>query len=276
MEYFVEKEGSLFSFLEEKGFSKKRTKQYLKNKEVLVNKQVQTDYAFSLKEGDKVTIIKRIQQEICILYEDKDLLVVDKPHHMLTVANAKTKENTLYFKISAYVKQKNKQNKIYIVHRLDFDTAGLLVFAKSEKVKEILQKNWNKTEREYKALVHGKVAKEGNLKFHLRENEAGFVFVSKKSSFTKEAITKYSCQSFKNNISFVHITIETGRKHQIRVSFQEIGHPILGDRKYGVKDSYQHLYLYASSLTLKHPITGVKLHFEKSMPLDFEKLIGKE
>lgn len=271
MEYNVEKECSLFSFLEKKGFSKKQSKQYLKNKEVLVNKKVRTAYDFCLKEKDKVDIIKRIDKEIPLLYEDEYILVVDKPYQMLTIADAKTRENTLYFKVSSYVKQKGKQNKIYIVHRLDYDTAGLLLFAKSEKVKEILQKNWAKTKREYKALVHGKVKKEDTLKFYLKENEAGFVFVSRKNASTKEAITKYSCQKFKNNISFVTITIETGRKHQIRVSFKEIGHPILGDKKYGIKDNYKHLYLYASSLTLKHPVTGVELHFEKGIPSDFEK-----
>lgn len=273
MEYLVEKETSLFSFLEERGISRKKSKQYLKNKEIFVNGKMVTTYDFLLKKKDRVRLVVRMDKDILILYEDRYLLVVDKPYHMLTIADSNTKENTLYFKLSSYVKQKNKKNKIYVVHRLDFDTAGLLVFSKTMEVKEILQKNWQSTKREYQALVHGKVKNADTLKFHLKENRVGIVYATEKDSYTKEAITEYTCLGFKRDISFVNIEIKTGRKHQIRVSFKEIGHPILGDTKYGVKDSYKHLYLHASKLVFTHPITNKMLVFEKSVPEEFRKYI---
>jgi 23S rRNA pseudouridine1911/1915/1917 synthase len=272
MKYFVEEDSTLSSFLEKK-FTKKQVKQYLKNREVFVNGRIQMHYQFLVKAKDEITLVKRLENDILLLYEDRDLLVVDKPYHMLTVADTKNRENTLYAQLSAYVKRKNKKEKIYIVHRLDYETAGIMVFAKSEEIKEKLQKNWQEVLREYQALVYGKVKNKDTLQFHLKENRAMRVYVTKKDFYTKEAITEYTRIGFKKDISFVNITIKTGRKHQIRVSFKEIGSPILGDRKYGRKDAYKHLYLYASKLVFKHPKTGKKLVFIKPIPDDFSALM---
>ena len=267
MSYDVEEDSTLSSFLEKK-FTKKKIKQYLKNKEVFVNGKIQTHYNFLVKEKDEITLVKRLENDVLILYEDQDILVVDKPYHMLTMADLKHK-NTLYTLLSSYVKKQNKKNKIYIVHRLDQETAGIIVFAKRMDCKEKLQKNWKNVVREYQALVYGKVKGKETLHFYLKENRAMQVYVTKKDKYTKEAITEYTRLGFKNNISFVNITIKTGRKHQIRVSFKEIGCPILGDTKYGKKDNYKHLYLYASKLILKHPKTEKVLTFVKPVPVDF-------
>lgn len=267
MSYVVEEDSTLSSFLEKK-FTKKQVKQYLKNREVFVNGQIQTHYNFLVKEKDEITLVKRLENDILLLYEDKDILIVDKPYHMLTIADLKHKD-TLYTLLSSYVKKQNIKNKIYIVHRLDQETAGIMVFAKNSDIKEKLQQNWNEVTREYQALVHGKVKENDTLYFHLKENRAMQVYATKKDQYTKEAITEYTRLWFKNNISFVNITIKTGRKHQIRVSFKEIGYPILGDTKYGKKDGCKHLYLYASKLEFIHPRTGKMLTFIKPIPDNF-------
>ncbi len=267
MFYIVEEDSPLSSFLEKK-FTKKQVKQYLKNREIFVNGKIETHYHFLVKKNDEITLVKRLEKDILLLYEDRDILIVDKPYHMLTVADLKHKD-TLYVALSSYVKQQNKKNKIYIVHRLDQETSGIMVFAKSVEMKEKLQQNWNKVVREYRALVHGKVKEKDTLHFYLKENRAMQVYVTKKDQYTKEAITEYTRLRFKNDISFVNITIKTGRKHQIRVSFKEIGCPILGDKKYGQKDACKHLYLYASKLILPHPRTEKVLTFIKPVGDDF-------
>lgn len=267
MQYLVQEDSTLSTFLEKK-FTKKQVKQYLKNREVFVNGKIETQYNFCLRVKDEITLVKRLENDILILYEDKDILVVDKPYHMLTIADLKHKD-TLYMKLSSYVKQQNKKNKIYIVHRLDQETGGIMLFAKSVEMKEKLQQNWHKVVREYQALVHGKVKEKDTLHFHLKENRAMQVYATKKDSYTKEAITEYTRLGLKNNISFVNITIKTGRKHQIRVSFKEIGCPILGDKKYGEKDACKHLYLYASKLVFSHPRTGNTFTFIKPICDDF-------
>lgn len=267
MLYVVEEDSTLSSLLERK-FTKKQVKQYLKNKEVFVNGKIETHYNFLVKKNDEIILVKRLENDVLLLYEDKDILVVDKPYHMLTIADLKHKD-TLYTILSSYVKQQNKKNKIYIVHRLDQETSGIMVFAKNKDAKEKLQENWHKVIREYQALVHGKVKEKDILHFYLKENRAMQVYVTKKDTYTKEAITEYTRLGFKNNVSFVNIIIRTGRKHQIRVSFKEIGCPILGDTKYGKKDNCKHLYLYASKLILKHPKTGHVFTFIKTVPSDF-------
>jgi 23S rRNA pseudouridine1911/1915/1917 synthase len=273
MQYTVNEKITIFSFLEKIGYKNKIIKQYLKNKEVIVNGNVQVKYNYLLKENDIITLIKRLDNGIIILYEDKDIIVVFKPYHMLSVADLNNKNNTLYYKLSEYVKAKNKKAKIFIVHRIDYDTAGIMVFAKSKEAKETLQKNWQHTKREYYALVHGNVKDKETLKFYLKENGKMLVYVTKKDNYAKEAITHYEKISVKNNISLVTITIETGRKNQIRVSFKEIGHPILGDLKYGKKDDYNHLYLYASKLGFTHPSNGNIMEFTLPLLDDFKKLV---
>jgi 23S rRNA pseudouridine1911/1915/1917 synthase len=228
-------------------------------------------YDYPLKSGDIITFRKKYQ-DIFILYEDAVILAAYKPHNMLTVSDLKEKEKTLYFKVSSYVKEKNKKAKIFVVHRLDLETSGIVIFAKSKEVQEMLQNHWKDVKRYYVAVLHGKV-ESGILKYYLMEDKNLFVHVTNKSKSSKLAITKYSLLAYKKDYSLVQIQIESGRKHQIRVSFKEINHPILGDRKYGIKDSFKHLYLCANEICFVHPKTKEKIHIKLEVPKEFIKLV---
>ena len=215
-------------------------------------------------------------KKLDIIYEDKYLLVINKPTKMLTIASLKEKENTLYHEASNYVKKKHKSNKIFIVHRLDKDTSGVLVFAKDEKTKKILQDNWDKyaINREYIALLKGHIKPEKNtLKNKLVETKTNLVYVDDKAKFSKLAITKYELINYINSNSLVKINILTGRKNQIRVQFDYIGNPVVGDNKYGKNKSfYNRLMLHANKLELIHPASKEKLTFDAILPKEFKDL----
>lgn len=223
----------------------KNYKTLLKNGSVLVNNKVVTKYNYILKEDDKVTINKyNKSKDIYIVYEDKDIIVVDKPYNLLTITNGK--EISLYNLVSEYVKKSNKNNKIFIVHRLDKDTSGLVVFAKNIKTKNYLQDNWDKVERRYKALVLGKTKEKDILKNYLKENKNHYVYIADTGDL---AITIYKKIKEINNNSLLDINIKTGKKNQIRVQLSNINHPILGDKKYG-SNNYKRLCLHAYKLIL--------------------------
>ena len=214
-------------------------------------------------------------EKLKIVYEDKYLIVVDKPYHLLTIANDKERENTLYHKIYLYLKRKNKNNKVFIVHRLDYDTSGLIVFAKDIKTKNILQSNWHKTKRKYMAIVNGKVKNnEDEIKSYLKETKTNLVY-STKFKDGLLAITKYKKIFEKNNCTLLDIEIITGRKNQIRVHMKDLGNPILGDKKYGPKSNYRRMYLYAYYLKFDHPVTSEVLEFERDVPKSFLDVLDK-
>lgn len=149
--YQVLEDNDLMNFLSQ-FYSKKQVKVYLKNKEVLVNGKVVSQYNYGLKKGDQVSLQKRIDEDIPILYEDKDLIIVEKPYHLLTISDLKEKEKTLYSKVSTYLKEQHKGSHIFIVHRLDYETSGLVVFAKNKETKEKLQANWQDVKGDIKLL----------------------------------------------------------------------------------------------------------------------------
>jgi 23S rRNA pseudouridine1911/1915/1917 synthase len=269
--YVVQEDTILATFLL-KYFSKKEVKALLKNKCIFINGKKVSQYNFLLKISDQVSIIKKFDN-ISILYEDKDLIIVDKPFHLLTISDQKEKENTLYHKVSTYVKEKNKNNRIFIVHRLDYETGGLVVFAKNKKAKVLLQENWSHVKRGYQAVVHGTL-KSGKLTFYLKEGKNQRVYVTKKEVGAKEAITQYEVMKSNKDYSLLKIEIETGKKHQIRVSFKEIGHPIVGDKKYGIKDSQKQMCLLANEILFSHPITKKQIHIFLPTPNFFSKLVS--
>lgn len=237
----VNKEEKLIDYL--KQF--KNYKTLLKNGSVLVNDKIITRYDYMLKVNDEVTINKyNKSKDIKIIYEDKEIIVVDKPYNLLTISNGR--EISLYNLVSEYVKKNNKNNKIFIVHRLDKDTSGLIVFAKNIKAKNYLQNNWNKVERRYLALVNGITKDCDILKNYLQENKNHFVYVSNTGAL---AITEYKKIKEINKNSLLDINIKTGKKNQIRVQLSHIGHPILGDKKYGNSD-YKRLCLHAYKLVI--------------------------
>lgn len=213
-------------------------------------------------------------KKLNILYEDKDFIAVAKPSGMLTVSDGKEYENTLFHELITFQKQKNKNNKIYTVHRLDKDTSGIVLFAKNESVKFRLQNEWENVKREYIALVNGNVKKDKDtLKSYLKETSTYLVY-SVKDKGGKLAITKYEKIKSNNNFTLLKINIQTGRKNQIRVQLNDIGHPIVGDKKYGNKKSpFRELCLHASLLEFVHPQTKKVVKIESSYPRFYDNVL---
>lgn len=276
MKYIVREEAELLNFLlNSVQLSHKKIKSLLKYQNILVNKKMTTKYNYQLKKNDVVEIkefqSKKHSKELDIIYEDKDIIVVNKTSGLLTIASSKEKEKTLYHMVREYVKNVNKNNHIFIIHRLDRDTSGIVMFAKSEKIKNLYQKKWNDIvkARKYVAVVEGILEeKKGTFKSYLEENEDGYVYPSKNG---KLAITNYIVKKENKNYSLLDIDIKTGRKNQIRVQLKEINHPIVGDKKYGNKGNK--MYLCAYELSLINPVTKKLDVYKINIPKKFNELI---
>ncbi|MFA5251515.1 MAG: RluA family pseudouridine synthase [Phycisphaerae bacterium] len=212
-----------------------------------------------------------------ILYEDKDIIVVDKPAGLLTVGTANNKTNTAYYKLTDYVRKGNykSRSRIFIVHRLDQSTSGVLVFAKTEEAKFRLQTDWKDTEKKYVAVVYGQLAKkEDVISSYLAENKVFIVYSTPDTTKGKLARTAYKVLKESRQFSLLEINLLTGRKNQIRVHLADKGHPVVGDRKYGKpKDAFRRLALHSKSISFKHPTTGRKMTFETRMPSYFNGLV---
>lgn len=213
-----------------------------------------------------------------ILYEDLDILVVNKINGLLTVSTDREKEKTAYFLLNNYVKKGNvrSKNRVFIVHRLDRDTSGILVFAKNEKAKRYLQTEWKEFNKIYYAVVHGRLLKkEGIITSYLLENKMHRVYSVNDSTKGKYSKTGYKVVKESKNFSLLNINLFTGRKNQIRVHLSEQGHPVVGDKIYGKIDKgIKRLALHAASLTISHPFTREKITFETELPLYFKTLIN--
>ncbi len=213
-----------------------------------------------------------VKDKLDIIYEDKELIVVNKPAHMLTIATEDEKVNTLYHKVYEYLKRKNKSNKVFIVHRLDRDTSGIVLFAKNQKLKEFLQNDWNNCAitREYMAVVEGYVDPvKQTIKEYLKETKTLLTYATDDTS-GKEAITEYEVIKRSKAFSTLKINIKTGRKNQIRVAMQNINHPIIGDKKYGsTKNPLRRICLHAQKLEIIHPISKKVYTFETRHPREF-------
>lgn len=256
---------------------KKKVKSYLVHGSIYVNNTKTTKYDYMLTKGMVINIETKNKSSLPfdVLYEDNYIIVVNKPAGLLTISTAKEKEKTLYHYVSSYLKEKNKSNKVFIVHRLDKETSGVVVFAKDEKTKNMLQKDWNRlvSVREYTAVVHGLMSKKSaRLVDKLMETKTNLVYITKKQD-GKEAITNYKVIKENSKYSLLKINIETGRKNQIRVQLENIGNPIVGDNKYGEKDGMKRLYLHANKLKMFYPILKKEMEFKTEVPVEFKHLI---
>ena len=277
MEKYIVKENEiLIEFLKKmfSNLSKNSVKSLLHNEKVFVNGNMTTKYNYELNIGDVVEIREKVAKNINIIYEDKDIIVINKPSGLLTVATEKEKNKTAYHLVMEYLKKKNKNNRIFIIHRLDKDTSGIIMFAKNERAKHLYQDNWNDIvkKRCYYAVIDGKMEnKEGTIKSYLKEN--GNMVYSVKDRSGKLAITEYKVLKERKNISLLDINLKTGRKNQIRVHMKENKTPILGDLKYGEKSKLiNRLALHAYKLELINPVTKKLLIFEASMPNEIKTL----
>lgn len=212
-------------------------------------------------------------KKLKILYEDKYIIVVDKPYNLLTISTEKEKERTLYHYVYEYLKKKN--NKVFIVHRLDKDTSGIVLFAKDEKTKLYLQDNWDKFRREYVAIVHGNVKeKNGVIKNYLNETKTHLTYVVNDTN-GKLAITEYEKILSNKKYTLLRLVLKTGRKNQIRVGLSHMKHPIVGDKKYGIKkDPINRMALHAFLLEFIHPKTKKEILIETDIPDSFINLIN--
>lgn len=221
---------------------------------------------------------KHEPQGLAILYEDRDILVVNKASGLLTISTDREKKKTAHFLLNNYVKKGNarSKNRVFIVHRLDRDTSGILVFAKNENVKRYLQDQWAAFKKTYFAVVHGKLQeKEGVITSYLAENKAHRMYSVKDAEKGKFSKTGYKVVKESSRFSLVEINLLTGRKNQIRVHLSEKGHPVVGDKKYGKMDKgIKKIALHAASLTILHPFTKEKMSFETAPPRLFKTLLN--
>jgi RluA family pseudouridine synthase len=221
---------------------------------------------------------KSLPGGLLILYEDQDILVVDKPAGLLVIATGSEKSRTAYFILTDYVRKgyPKSPKRLFIVHRLDRETSGVLVFAKSEEAKRRLQDHWGETEKNYLAVVHGKMEKSSDtITTYLAENRAHVVYSTTDALRGKLSHTAYRVIGEARGFSLLDVLLLTGRKHQIRVHLSHIDHPVVGDRKYGkVGETHRRMALHARSISFKHPISGKNLSLEAEVPIYFEKLVG--
>ncbi len=219
---------------------------------------------------------KHLPRGLEILYEDNDILVVDKPAGLLTVKTLTDKTRTVQYILTDYVRKGNakSRNQIFTVHRLDQWTSGVLVFAKSEEIKSQLQDQWKDVRKIYIAVVHGRMSpKEEIITSYLAENKAFVVYSTTDTQKGKLAQTAYKVLKETKQFSLLEINLLTGRKNQIRVHLADKGHPVVGDRKYGKLDGYKRLALHSKSISFEHPTDGREMTFEAKLPDYFKELI---
>ncbi|WP_328803125.1 RluA family pseudouridine synthase [Ruoffia halotolerans] len=286
MIYYTAKEPTeLLKFMLEQLAPKSRNaiKSMLTRGQFFIDGKAVTQHNHPLKKGDQVGMLsnksfKKIEtlEGLRILHEDDDIIVIDKDAGILSVAGKDHGEATAYRQLMHYVKADNRNNRIFVVHRLDRDTSGVMVYAKSESIKDKLQENWQTLvkERIYTALVEGSVRRDkGRIESWLTESKTMKVYSSRYDNGGKHAVTHYTKKQGNVNYSLLEVQLETGRKNQIRVHMEEIGHPVAGDKKYGAKTNpLKRLGLHATTIAFEHPRTGKVVKFSSPAPKGFLKV----
>ena len=279
--YKVDKVQELLPFLlQAVPKSRNAVKGILSRGQVSVNGVPTTKHDMSLQVSDVIEILTNQAAKndsellgLSIMYEDSDIIVIDKEAGVLSMSAKDKKEATAFSELSTYVRKANRGNRVFIVHRLDRDTSGVMVFAKSEEVKKQMQDNWEDAvqERGYIALVEGNLRKEsGEIVSWLKETRTFKVYSNPTDNGGQKAITHYKRLQGNAQYSLVELKLRTGRKNQIRVHMEEIGHPVVGDKKYGASSNpIKRLGLHAVRLTLTHPVTREEHTFISDPPHSF-------
>ena len=264
---------------------KKQIRTWLKFQAVTVNGEAVTQFNHPLQRGDVVAIRSdrfaapktMLGLGIKVVFEDAHIIVIEKPDGLLSIASEAEPEKTAYFQLTEYIRRGNPRAKerVWIVHRLDRETSGLMVFAKTPQAKETLQTGWDKAEKRYKAVVEGRPpAASGTLASDLDESNPFKVFSAPASALTRHAVTHYQVLSRGTSRTLVELTLETGRRHQIRVQLADAGCPITGDAKYGAQsDPAKRLGLHSCLLKFPHPQTRMELRFESPLPKELARLV---
>lgn len=280
----VTEPAELMKFLLAEIPSKKRSdiKSLLVHRQISIDNEVITQFNHPLEIGQQVIVnwtkvlVEKQPQGLNIVFEDPYIIIIEKQAGLLSIATATEKEQTAYSILSEHVKKRDPKNKVFVLHRLDRDTSGVMMFAKSEKVQKLLQNAWKEAvlERVYVVVVEGLVTKEqGTVTSWLTESKAFKMYSSRNPNDGQKAVTHYQVLKKNKNYSLLEVKLETGRKNQIRVHMQDLGHSVIGDKKYGAtKSPIARLGLHARVLAFKHPITGEEVRYETDIPKEFLNL----
>lgn len=273
----------LFAALPE--VKKKQVRQWLKFQAITVNGRAVTQFDHALHPGDVVAVRTEryaapravLASGMRVFFEDAALIVIDKPSGLLSIASEAEDERTAYFQLTEYVREGRPEGKerVWIVHRLDRETSGLMVFAKTPEAKAKLQGDWDQAEKRYEAVVEGRLpATQGTFESHLDETNPFRVHSAPAGATTRRAVTHYRELAHRPGRSLVELTLETGRRHQIRVHLADAGCPVIGDKKYGARtDPVRRLGLHACALSFAHPVTGEALRFVSPLPANLARLV---
>lgn len=261
--------------------SRNSVKSILARGQVTIDDHIETKFDYPLRPGQTVTVLKNraaIKEDsligLSILHEDEDIIVINKEAGLLSIATDEEKKRTALHQLMEYVRKENPENRVFVVHRLDKDTSGVMMFAKSEQMKRKLQDNWKTAvkERTYVALVEGMVAKDkGYVSSWLRETKTHVMYSSHTPNDGLHAVTHYKLIQGNEDFSLLEVELETGRKNQIRVHMQDLGNPVVGDKKYGStqRNAIGRLGLHAKVLAFKHPKTNKFMSFKSDVPASF-------
>ena len=267
--------------------SRTKLKSLLSKRIVYVDKVITTQFNFPLQPGMKIEISKDKGRKefsnrlLKIVYEDAYIIVVEKMEGLLSVNTERQKERTAYTILNEYVQRSGKHHRIYIVHRLDRDTSGLMMFAKDEKTQHTLREYWHDivTDRRYVAVVAGEMEKDHGTVTSWLTDRTLYVSSSKYDDGGSKSVTHYHTIKRANGYSLMELDLETGRKNQIRVHMQDLGHPIIGDGRYGGENTPNpigRLALHAFKLCFYHPVTRELMEFETPYPTAFKGLMQKK
>lgn len=263
--------------------SRNSVKSMLEQNQIMIRNKVVTKFNYHLEPGIEVTVLKKsavphevILPRMDLIYEDESFIVIDKECGLLSVAAGKENEDTAFSILNRYVRHKKKNAELYVVHRLDKHTSGIMMFTKNKDFQQKLQDNWEEavTKRIYYAVAEGSVENDdGEIISWLKENKALVMYSSQTDGDGQKAVTRYHVMKRNAQYSLLKVELETGRKNQIRVHLKDIGHSVAGDKKYGAKtDPLRRLALHAGILEFSHPLTGESMHFETPVPALFKKL----
>lgn len=272
---------TLLLFLTEslQGWSRKKVKQRLQSGCVTVNGNSISKHDYPLNPGDQVEVLaspvmsSSKRSSIEILYQDKDLIAINKPYGLLSVASSKENKDCALAILRNQLTRSKKSVKLWPVHRLDRETSGVLLFATSKNMREAVVQKWPQAEKHYLAIVEGRpTPSQGTIDQPLRLDEKEYRVHVGPHPHAKKAVTHYQTKEQKGNRSLLQVKIETGRQHQIRAHLAYIGCPIVGDERYGIKGP--RMGLHAQRLSIIHPISGQRIQFTQKAPDDFLSLMS--
>lgn len=258
--------------------SKTTVKKIISHGSVKVNGKMNTNPSAPVTPADQVEYIKqtvqrsKIKAPYPIAYEDQSILVAEKPAGLLTVGDRGLGGTSFYKELLAYVKENSEgRERLYVVHRLDREVSGLLIFTKTEELQQTLKNDWKNTKKLYYALVEGSPGEDkGTIRSWLSQGNNQKMYSGPISDTAKLAVTHYKVMDRTEGYALLEVELETGRKNQIRVQLAEIGCPVVGDRKYGADETYERrIRLHAFYLAIRHPATGEAMEFKSKMPKAF-------